>query len=46
MLHCPGQFMVTWKAGGIPAGIFFYKLTEGNQLAAGKMIAVKQAFIA
>ncbi len=37
----PGNYSVTWKAGGLPSGIYFYQLTAGAYHAVKKMVVVR-----
>jgi len=36
-----GEHTVRWEAPELPAGIYFYRLTAGNQSSTGKMVVVK-----
>lgn len=36
-----GKHQVQWNAAGLPAGIYFYRLTAGNQTSTGKMVVQK-----
>jgi hypothetical protein len=36
-----GNHQVTWDAEGLPSGIYFYRLTAGNETFTGKMVVMK-----
>lgn len=36
-----GEQKVTWKAEGLPSGIYFYRLTASSQSITGKIVVVK-----
>ena len=36
-----GEHTVRWEAPGLPAGIYFYRLTAGNQSSTGKMVVAR-----
>ncbi len=37
----PGNYTVTFNAGNLPSGVYFYRLSAGNYTAVKKMIVVK-----
>ena len=37
----PGNYSVTWIAGGLPSGVYFYQLTAGGYHAVKKMVVVR-----
>jgi flagellar hook assembly protein FlgD len=36
-----GRQQVQWNAAGLPAGIYYCRLTAGNQSSTGKMVLVR-----
>lgn len=37
----PGTYRVTWEAANLPSGVYYYRLTAANFLAARKMVLLK-----
>jgi hypothetical protein len=37
----PGRYTVTWDAGDLPSGVYFYKLTSGNFTNVKKMMLTR-----
>jgi hypothetical protein len=37
----PGDYTVTWNAGGVTSGVYYYRLQAGNFFDVKKMILVK-----
>lgn len=37
----PGEYSVTWDAGNIPSGVYFYRLQAGKFLATKKLLLIK-----
>jgi predicted outer membrane repeat protein len=36
-----GKHQLIWNAEGLPSGLYFYRLTAGNQSSTGKMVVVR-----
>jgi hypothetical protein len=37
----PGSYSVTWNTSDVSSGLYFYKLTAGNQTITKKMLLLK-----
>jgi hypothetical protein len=37
-----GTHLVQWNAGGLPEGIYFYRLQAGHQVSTGKIIKIQK----
>jgi photosystem II stability/assembly factor-like uncharacterized protein len=40
-LQAAGEYEVTFDANGLPTGIYYYRLTAGDQIQTGKMLLVR-----
>jgi len=37
----PGEYNVTWRADGVPSGVYFYRIVAGEFVETKKMVVMK-----